>query len=150
MEWTNVIIWGIIFVAAVVGELATGQLISIWFAVASLAAYLVSLTGVSFFWQFSTFVVVTAVSLLLTKKFFKSVKTKFTPTNIDADVGKIAVISEEINALKGTGRAEFQGSFWRAVAHDESDVIEVGTSVRIKEIKSTTLVVERIFDSIKN
>ncbi|MDR0984274.1 MAG: NfeD family protein [Ruminococcus sp.] len=144
MDWTNVIIWGLIFVAAVVGELATGQLISIWLAVASLAAYLVSLTGVSFFWQFSTFVIVTAVALLLTKKFFRAVRTKFTPTNIDADVGKIAVISEEINALKGTGRAEFQGSFWKAVAHNENEVIDVGTSVRIKEIKSTTLIVEKL------
>ena len=73
----------------------------------------------------------------LLKKF--AVK-KIQPTNIELDVGKTAVVIEEINNKIDTGRAKLNGVDWKAVSADDS-IIPEGSIVRIDNIRGTKLYV---------
>lgn len=59
--------WGILFVLTVVAEIASQQLISIWFAAGSLVALIVALFGAPIWLQALLFVAVSALLLLLTR-----------------------------------------------------------------------------------
>lgn len=83
-------VWGILFVLTVVAEIASQQLISIWFAAGSLVALIAALFGAPIWLQALLFVAVSALLLLLTRPLVR----KFTnfaskDTNLRLDLGKI-------------------------------------------------------------
>ena len=59
--------WGILFVLTVVAEIASQQLISIWFAAGSLVALVAAMFGVPIWLQAVLFVAVSALLLFLTR-----------------------------------------------------------------------------------
>lgn len=139
--YSHLIIWGSVFAVMVVAELATMQLVSIWFAAGALGAFIAAIFDLSFAVQLVIFTLISLVLLVATRPILK----KFTsgniqPTNIDLDVGKTATVIEEINNEKGTGRARLNGVDWKAVSDDNS-VINVGTIVKINSIKGAKLFV---------
>lgn len=139
--YTAMILWGVVFAAAIIAEIATLQLVSIWFAAGALAAFIAAAIGFS---QLSQAIVFTAVSVLLlcvTRPLLRKMKVKdVIPTNYDAEVGKIGLVTEEINGMKNTGRVRVGGVDWRARTDDES-VLPVNTSVRVERISGTTVFV---------
>ena len=65
-------------------EAATAGLVSIWFAAGSLAALLVTMLGANTTVQIVVFLLVTAVTLVLTRPLVKKYQSgKTTPTNAD-------------------------------------------------------------------
>ena len=60
-------------------------------------------------------------------------------TNVDALVGKRAVVVSEVRAHGGQVRID--GDVWSARTLDESEVYEVGRSVTVMEISGATAVV---------
>ena len=65
--------WLILAIVLVVIEASTAAFISIWFAVGALAAIIPALIYANAVWvQVAVFVIVSAVSLALTKKFLKN------------------------------------------------------------------------------
>lgn len=84
------IYWIILFLVLLLIELATVNLVSIWFAIGSLAAFITSFFTDSILIQLLIFVVISVVSLFITLpivKKFKS-KEKIVPTNLDRVIGK--------------------------------------------------------------
>ena len=69
-------------------------------------------------------------------------KSKEVLTNVDALVGKMAIVSEEIKPVVG-GRVKVDGDDWKAVTADGSPV-EAGKVVRILKVDSVILTVETI------
>ena len=138
---TSMILWGVVFAAAVIAEIATLQLVTIWFAAGALAAFIAAAIGFS---PLSQTIVFTAVSVLLlcaTRPLLRKMKVKHViPTNYDAEVGKLGLVTEEINELKNTGRVKVGGVSWRARTDDET-VLPVGASVRVERISGTTVFV---------
>jgi membrane protein implicated in regulation of membrane protease activity len=60
-------------------------------------------------------------------------------SNIDALIGATAVVTEKVTPLKA-GLVRVSGEIWRA----ESDIdLETGTTVKIKNIDGTTLIVKK-------
>lgn len=80
-------------------------------------------------------------SSIVYQAFIKKIcSKKIQPTNIELDVGKTAVVIEEINNKIDTGRAKLNGVDWKAVSADDS-IIPEGSIVRIDNIRGTKLYV---------
>ena len=137
----QMILWAVVFAAAVLFELATMQLTSIWFAVGSLAAFIASFY-LPFTGQLAVFVVVTAVMLIATRPMIKKLRRPAVPTNHELDLGKQALVIEDIDAAAGTGRGRVQGVDWSAAAKD-GNPIKSGETVTVVEVGGARLTVER-------
>lgn len=133
-------VWGGIFVAALVIEGLTLQLMSIWFSVGALAALISSFFNVPTAWQWVIFVAVSLVLFLATRPLIR--KWNHTPTvhtNADSVIGMEGIVKEEINTLEGTGRVYVNGLNWAARA---DTVIPVGATVTVLSMQGVTLTVE--------
>ena len=74
-------------------------------------------------------------------KLFHS-KAKTVCTNVDALIGRQAIVSEAIAAVTG-GRVKVDGDDWKAVTADGKPV-DAGKVVRILKVDSVILTVEEI------
>ncbi len=144
---TWMIVWGIIFIGMVILELCTMQLISVWFAAGALAAFIAAALEVPLLGQVIIFTAASVLLLAATKPILKKFKVgDKIPTNLDAEIGKTAVVIQEINGAKNTGRVRIGGVNWRARTRDGS-VIAVDTAVKVTEISGTTAYVEAVSDT---
>ena len=135
-------IWLAVLIGAIVLEIATTQIVSIWFAAGALAALIATLAGVSNVWlQLLIFVIVSAVALIVTRPLVKKLINKQAePTNADMVLGKTGIVTEKIDNLAPSGLVKVNGSVWTARSADGS-VIEQDERVIIKEISGVKLLV---------
>ena len=133
--------WMIIFIVLILIELATVNLVSIWFAVGALAAFVLSFWVSDVTWQIAVFVGVSFVSLLLTRRFVNKVRGgKIEATNLDRVIGQIGVVTEEITKLE-PGEVKVDGKKWSAIS---SKKIKVGSKVEILSIDGVKLNVKEV------
>jgi membrane protein implicated in regulation of membrane protease activity len=139
---TNIFIWIIILVVSVLAEVFSMQLVSIWFAIASLVALITSMF-LPPLGQFAVFVVVSLLLLIITRPVLKKFKVKKSqPTNYDLDIGKIAIVIETIDESLQSGRVSLNGVDWNAKSIDGS-VIEVDSKVVVEYVQGSKLLVRR-------
>ncbi len=133
--------WGILFVLTVVAEIASQQLISIWFAAGSLVALIAALFGVPIWLQAVLFVAVSALLLLLTRPLVRKL-TNFASkdTNLRLDLGKYGTVVQTIDPEKGTGRVRVDDIDWIAVSNPDL-VIPAGETVQVQTVDGTKLFV---------
>ena len=134
-------VWIGIMIIMAVFEGVTTQLVSVWFVCGALGAAIVSFFVPNFGVQFLVFVGVSLLLLLVTKPFVKKVReVKSEPTNADRNIGKIAVVTQEINNTAGTGQVKLGGNTWTArTVNDE--IIPEGAEVTVREISGVKLMV---------
>ncbi len=142
MHW----FWLALAIALVVIELSTTQLVSIWFAIGAGVTAIVKVIapGISIPWQALIFVGVSTVLFLATRPFVKKLtanRGKEHETNLELIVGKEAVVTEDIDNIKGTGAVKINGLEWSARTADNSEIL-TGEIVVIKEIMGNKLIVE--------
>lgn len=134
-------VWIAVMVIMAVFEGVTTQLVSVWFVCGALAAAIVSFFVPVFAVQFAVFVGVSLILLLVTKPLVKKAKEiKPEPTNADRNIGKIAIVTQEINNTAGTGQVKLGGNTWTArTVNDE--IIPEGAEVTVREISGVKLMV---------
>lgn len=138
-----VILWIVVFAAALIIEAASFALVSIWFAAGALGALIAAAVGAPFWLQLIIFGILAGLLLIFTRPLLKKLfPNKFIPTNSELEVGKTAVVIEDIDNETGSGRAKLGGVNWAAVSAD-GEKISAGETVTVKEIRSAKLVVER-------
>lgn len=148
--YSELIIWGIVFAVMVVAELVTFQLVSIWFAAGAAAAFITALFDVNLWIQLIVFVAVSLILLIATRPLLKKFKAdKTVPTNTELDVGRTAVVIEDIDNSRETGRAKIDGIDWKAISADDT-IIKKGSIVKIIQIKGSKLFVELIKEKINS
>lgn len=134
-------LWMVVFLGLVFLELATINLVSIWFAIGALVSFIVSLYVENVTVQIAVFVAVSAVSLLLTKKIVKKLRTREPEkTNLDRVIGKIGIVTEEITKLE-PGEVRVDGKKWSAISNKK---IKVGSKVEILSIDGVKLNVKEV------
>lgn len=139
-----IIFWSILLVAAVVAELSTQQLVCIWFGAGSLGALIAASAGGSVTLQLIIFVALSLILLIFTRPILrKALRFEYKDTNAKLDIGKLAVVIQEIDPSKGTGRARLGDAEWMAVAAPEI-VIPAGTTVRVDKIDGAKLYVSLV------
>ena len=139
-----VYVWLGILAVMVIAEILTTQLVSIWFAIGALGAFLVALAGVEQIWiQIIVFVIVSAVALAVTRPIVrKVVNRKAVPTNADMVIGQVGVVIDKIDNAAETGLVKVNGSVWTARTQDGS-VIDRDEKVTILEIRGVKLLVTK-------
>ena len=138
------LMWGAVFVIAAAAELASMQLVSIWFAVGAIGAFIAAFFGVGFTGQLAIFVAVSVVLVIATRPLLKKLRVKQTPAlNADREIGDTAVVIEEVNPALGTGRARHNGIDWIAVSENGA-VIPKEAVVMITAVEGAKLVVRGI------
>ena len=133
--------WIILFLVLLLIELATVNLVSIWFAVGALGAFVTSFFTDSILIQLSVFVVISVVSLLVTLPLVKKFKgkEKIVPTNLDRVIGKEAEVIKEIKP-NHYGEVEVFGTIWTATS---KDTFKVGEKAKVLKMDGVKLIVER-------
>ena len=137
----SVLFWAIAVVAFVIAEIATVQLVSIWFAAGAFVTLLLSyFYELSAFEQLGIFIISSSVFLLLSVPLIKKRRKKAAvATNAKLDVGRHATVIEEINVDKGTGRVTLNGVNWSAVPEDENAIIPEGAIVIVTKVMGAKL-----------
>ena len=134
------IVWFIAFIVLLVLEIGTVNLVSIWFAIGTIASMITSFFIDSILIQLIVFIVVSLISLLITKPLMKKLrKSEIIPTNLDRVIGKSAIVTREIKKDQ-YGEVKVLGNLWTACSNDN---ILMGTKVKVLSIDGVKLIVEK-------
>ena len=140
----SVIVWLVLLVVMILGEIATVSLTSIWFAVGALGGLIVAFFHGSVFWQIVVFLVLSGLSLLLVRPLFKNfMRTSISPTNADRVIGKTAVVTEAIDNMAARGQVSISGQIWTARS-EHNVVIPADSRVKILRIEGVKVFVEAV------
>ncbi|MEG0910197.1 MAG: NfeD family protein [Ruthenibacterium sp.] len=110
------IVWTLLLIGFIVLEVATVALVSIWFVVGSAAALIATVFTDSIGIQIGVFVLVSALSLLLTRPLLKKkLNVKATPTNAERNLGRTATVILAVSPEQ-PGRVKLDGVDWPATS----------------------------------
>lgn len=138
-------LWIGMIILAVIMEVLTDQLISIWFIPGAFISAILSLCQVDFIWQALVFAVISAVAVPVGKIILgKSKSNTDTRTNIDAIIGEKCVVSEKVDNFAGCGLVRVKGQYWSARGVNENDVFEVGEVLSVVAIEGVKLICKKI------
>jgi membrane protein implicated in regulation of membrane protease activity len=140
MEWM-LWLWLGLFISALFVEFATADMVSVWFALASIPSFLLALLNVNFIIQIAVFVVAAILLLVVTRpvviKYFKTNELK---SYVVSYIGSSGTCIQEIK-IGLIGRVKVKNTEWSAISNE---LIEVGDSVRVLDIEGVKLIVEKI------
>ena len=128
-------IWLILAVVFLITEAATVTMVSLWFAVGSLAALVVALLGGSWGLQIGIALAVSAVLLACLRPMVRKHFTpKLTKTNVDAIVGSQGYVTADIDNVAATGKVKLGSMEWTARSATGAP-ISAGTLVQVARIE---------------
>jgi len=133
------IIWAGLIVVFLIVEGVTAGLASIWFAAGAVAGLVLALLNVPLGWQITAFIVVSVITLILTRPLAKKyVNKNVQPTNADRVIGQTGIVLEKIDNIAGTGTVKINGKTWTACSIS-GNAIAVGVLVTAAAISGVTL-----------
>lgn len=138
-----IVSWVVVFVAALVIEIALPGLVSIWFCGGAIVSLVLSIFDVSPLIQLLAFILVSGTLLFLTKVIFKKAieKSVPTPTNADALIGgEILMLSACSFEVPGEGKI---GDITWIVKTLDKVSFEKGEFALIKAINGNHLVIAK-------
>lgn len=145
MEW----IWLALTIGLFVIELATTQLVCVWFAASSMVTAILTAIfgdmGFGIVWQIVVFTVLSVGLLFATRPLVKRLlkkKTEKQKTNLELYIDKEAVVVEDINNIKGEGAVKIAGIVWSARS-ENGESISKDEIVIFKEINGNKAIVAK-------
>lgn len=140
----GVIFWLVLMIAFVVFEGVTEQLVSIWFAIGSIGAAIVTGLHGPFWLQLIIFLAASILVLLLGRPFLSSKLYKAKqPTNADRVIGMTGVVLQDIDNIQETGRVKANGLDWTARS-SSGVVIPKDAMVTVLAIDGVKLIVNPV------
>lgn len=137
-----IIFWLVFLIVAIVIEVLTMGLTSIWFAGGALVAILAALLNAPIWLQIVLFVAVSLLLLFFTRpiavKYFNKDRVR---TNVESLVGRQAIVTSEIDNLQGIGQVTVGSQEWSARSLDDRQRIAVGSVVNVVSISGVKLIV---------
>lgn len=138
MDWYIWLIFAGIFLIV---EAMTAGFLIFWLSIGALLTMIVSFFTSNILIQTSVFVISSVVLIFATKPFVK----KFTDirtvkTNVYSVVGKIGIVTSDINSIEGSGQIKVDGELWSAIGKDDINIPK-GTEIEILEIKGVKVIV---------
>ena len=138
-------IWLAVIAVALIVEIVTLDLVSIWFSFGAIIPFILSaIGGIPLEIQIVVFVVVSAVLIIFIRKYaqkwlFKNMNAK---TNIDVYIGKTYKLLEETNPDK-CGSLKINGVVWTAIG-ENGETIEKGEVVEIVKVDGNKMIVKKV------
>ena len=141
-EISMTVVWIVAIVVLLIIEGLTSGLVTIWFAIGALAGLICQLVGAPLWLQLTVFLVVSFVTLVLTRPLAqKHLNSKTQPTNADRLLGKECIVTEAIDNIAGTGAVTVGGQVWTARSGSDA-VIPNETRAVVRRIEGVKLIVE--------
>ena len=142
MEQYMPFIWIGFAIIMAVCEAATTQLVSIWFVLGAICAAITTVFTPSILIQLAVFLVVTLISMLVTRPLVKKLRNKnaVQTTNSDSLIGKIGVTLTDISDVQSVGQVKISGKEWSARS-DFAPILK-NTKVKVLAIEGVKLIVE--------
>ncbi len=132
-------IWMIAGVILLILELLSMSFFMLWIGVAAILAGVVAVFVPIAWVQWLVFAILTLILLLATRPLARSIHGSVTqPSNVDAMIGKRALVIEAIDPRKNMGRVRVGSDEWRARAEQ---AIPVDVWVEVISVEGTTLTV---------
>ena len=145
---SNAVVWLVITVVLAVIEAVTVGLVTIWFAAGAFVALLAAVFGAQLWLQITLFIVSSVLLLIFTRPLVKKhLTSKLQPTNADMVIGKVCVVTEEIDNLMAKGAVSCMGKEWSARTVN-GETVPAGEKVTVKEISGVKLVVSPLEENI--
>ena len=140
----EIIFWMAVTVLLSVIEAVTANLVTVWFAVGAFGAVIAAAAGATASVQVAVFVLLSAVSLALTRPIMKKVTKKTgEATNADKAIGEICIVVEDIDNDRNKGAVSCDGKIWSARTVDGT-AVKKDEKVKVIEIKGVKLIVEPV------
>ena len=136
-------VWLGILILAIIAEAVTAGLVSIWFVPSALAAMILASCNVPVYLQVTVFLGLSIILLIFSRTIWKKY-TSFKPvepTNADALIGQIGIVTEAINNIDASGEVKVNGQHWSARSQNGVP-IEKDKHVRILSIEGVKLICE--------
>ncbi len=137
MDW---IFWLILVIVLTIIEVATVNLLTIWFVISGIVALILSFFIEDVAIVSTIFAVLGIILLITTRPILKKyLPTQRERTNIDRVIGMKGIVTEEIKK-NVIGEVKVDGKKWSAISNKK---IEVGEEVIIDAIEGVKLVVRK-------
>lgn len=137
----QMIAWIAVLIVAVVVEIITLGLSSIWFAGGALIALIIAALHGPFWLQVVSFLVVSLLLLIFTRpiavKYFNRDRIR---TNVESIVGRQAIVLAEVSNLRGTGQVSVGGQEWSARSADNDVDLQEGSVVEVVAVSGVKLI----------
>lgn len=144
--WT---IWLSLFVLMLIIEALGTDLVTIWFAIGSLFALIISLIpGVSWWVELIIFLVISVTTLCLLRPLVhRWMRREIQHSNIDSIVGKKGLLVKKIDLLH-QGEVKINDVIWTAIASKEGERIQEGSVVTVLAVSGNKLIVRKTDENI--
>lgn len=137
------IFWLVLLIVAIVAEVMTMGLTTIWFAGGALVAILAAVLHAPIWLQIVLFFLVSLLLLAFTRpvavKYFNKDRVR---TNVESMVGRQAVVTGEIDNIQGIGQVTLSGQEWSARSTDDRVRIPLGSVVDVVSVSGVKLIVK--------
>lgn len=145
----SLVSWIILAVILAIFEMFTTTCLVIWFALGAL------ITGISlaifpdmnFAVQLAIFLVSSIILFLITGRKLKNKLDKNGSQPVYSILGKTAIVTKEIDTIKGTGQININGDIWSAKTKESDTIIPEGSKVEILEVDGVRAVVKLLEQS---
>lgn len=139
------IVWLTIFVIAIIAEIITTELVSVWFCIGAIVALACTFIPNMPWWgELIIFFGVSIIALIALRPVARrTLQRNKSNTNVDELIGKKGKVIKDITSLD-SGEINVNGTIWTAIKRDEDETIKEGEVVKIISITGNKLLVEEI------
>ena len=137
-------IWIAIIIIAIIIEVLTDQMVSIWFVPGAVVATVFDFLQIDVIWQVLAILAIAAIGILVFRKMLT--RFKFDPstkTNIDAIVGERCLVIERIDTFAGCGQVKVKGQIWSARGMSDTDVFDAGDTLTVVGVEGVKLICKK-------
>ncbi len=135
------ILWLCVIVLAIIIEVITSGIVSIWFVPSALVSLILTAFSVSVGVQVAVFFVLSFFFLFSFKLLSKrKLMKKNVKLNLDAIIGEKAIVVDKIHNLAGSGQVKVHNQIWSARSSDPNAIFEEGDIVSVVAIEGVKLI----------
>lgn len=133
LQLIMVIIWIAVFILAIIVELSTEQLVSIWFSGGALVGLILAVCSVPWYIQLLVVIVVSAILVAIVQYvlYKKRKNGDMLKTNVDALISQKILVTKACNK-ENLGEGKYRDVYWALKSEDEISEGEFATIVAIE------------------
>jgi len=137
-------VWAILALVFIIAEIFTAGFFIICFGIGAVAAAIVAFLGMNTIWQMAIFVIVSAVTVMLSRPIATRISgASENSVGIDRVLHKEAIVIHAIDPMLAQGRVRVAREEWLAESVEEKP-IAVGEKVEVVAIEGTRLKVRTL------
>lgn len=144
-EIIMMIVWLAVFLLALLVEIFTEALLSIWFCIGAVFALGVTfIPGMTWWGSLIVFFAISIISFLILKPMVEKNMLRIkSRTNADSLIGKKGILTKSIKDFE-KGEVKLDGVLWTAIKRETDDMIQDGAVVEVIAIQGNKLLVKKV------